>query len=86
MVTAHALDGDDAAATQTCNGGFQCFFASDECATVAVKGELRPTLRTGERLGMEAPIERILVFPSALRAKLKAGHGRIWPVVRQRLR
>ena len=84
MVTAHAFDGDDAAATQARNGDFQCFFASDECATVAVKGELRPTLRTGERLGVKAPIERVLVLPSALRAKLKAGHGRIWPVVRQR--
>ena len=84
MVTADAFDGRRCRRDAGTQRRLPVLFRLRWVRTVAVKGELRPTLRTGERLGMKAPIERVLVLPSALRAKLKAGHGRIWPVVRQR--
>ena len=45
------------------------------------KPEPWPALRAGNRLCMKAPVERIRVFPAAVRTHGKAGHGGHFPVV-----
>ena len=80
MVTADAFDRDDAAATQTSDRRLPALFRLHRFA-VAAKGELRSTIGAGERLGVKAPIKRVVVLPPALRAKFETGHGRIQPVI-----
>ena len=74
MVTADALDRDDAAATQTRDRRPQRLFAFIEFA-IATEYELWSTSGAGERLGMKAPIKRVVVLRPALRAEFE---GRPW--------
>lgn len=47
--------------------------------------EGRPATRAGDRLGVEAAVEGVLVFPAARRAEGEAGHRGVGAVVRQAL-
>ena len=46
------------------------------------KIHMRTTRRTGVRLGMKAPVERVIVFCLACRAHRKDAHSRLVPVIR----
>ncbi len=43
--------------------------------------DLRPTGGTGYGLGMEAPVQRVLIFCRTVGAEREVGHGRVGPVI-----
>ncbi len=51
----------------------------------AVERKSRTAIGTGERFGMEAPIERVLVFAPAARTEREARHRGVRPIVGQGL-
>src|SRR5262245_270210 len=43
--------------------------------------QVRPTLRTGVGLGVEASVQRVIVLGLARRTHSKMAHGGMWPIV-----
>ena len=83
VISANPLDGDDGAAAQGRNAGRQRRGVAAHAAVVPMEGKLRAAGRAGQRLGMIAPVQRILIFGAALPAHRKTRHRRVGPVVRQ---
>src|SRR5581483_1228046 len=74
----------DPAAADGRGGLDHCLFAHGDFRTVATEqAEPRPAERTGIRLGMKAPVRRVLVFGAAGRAHREAAHRRARAVVGQ---
>ena len=69
VVAAEALDGEDPA------------LAEDGDRLLERHRELRPADGAGDWLGVEAPVERVLVLAAAVGAEREAGHRRVRPVV-----
>ena len=64
----------------------RCLVAGRHGGRVAgSEGEMRTAGRAGHRFGVEAAVQRVLVLAPAGRAQRKAVHGRVGPVVGQRL-
>jgi len=78
--TAEAFDGQNfALAEQTVGFGD---WVAGLCDFVSVdEGEMRAALAAGVRLGVEAAVERVVVFGLALRAHGEGGHGGLAAVV-----
>ncbi len=76
VIATDTLDGHDIA-------GLQCRHAGRQCGIVIGNGfharcgefKCRATGRTGDRLGMKAPVVRVGVFPAAVCAQFEGGHG-----------
>ena len=82
VVAAEALDGEDLAVEQVLRGGAQRVLdALDGGAVALEQPHLRPADRAGVGLGVEAPVQRILVLGLAGVAHLEARHRRQRPVV-----
>ncbi len=64
------------------DGCFQWLFYTFS-ASGFEQDQLWATLRTGNRLGMIAPVQRIFIFTAAVRTHFKTGHGGVFPVIRQ---
>ena len=69
MVAAEALDRDDRAVSEEADG------------LVERHREPGPADRAGDRLGVEAPVGRVLVLPAAVAAQRETCHRRVRPVV-----
>ena len=78
VVAADALDRDDGALAQRRDRRAQRLVAVE---VARQQPQRRPALRARVRLGVEAPVGRVLVLGRAARAQLEAGHRRERPVV-----
>ena len=87
MKAADALDGQNSALAQEPAGGGDDVHrvqgrGGDRLAPGILQPSPGPADRTGDGLGMEAPVRRVFVFPTAVRAEGKCRHAGIGPVVR----
>ncbi len=84
MVAAEALDGEDRALGEPSCGHAQRVLLAGEIVPVTrgEQGHAGPAHRASIRLGVKAPVSRILVLLEARFAHRKAGHRRQRPVVR----
>jgi len=80
MIAANPLDSNDRPLFEPCNGHVK--WISSAVLPARVKQlECGATYRTGNRLGMEAPIIRVTILPLAIRTERESGHGGVRPVV-----
>ena len=85
MEAAEALDRDDRAVQQRARGRLDRVGGArvvDRASARVREPHARAAVRAGVRLGVEAPVGRVLVLGAAGRAHGEARHGRVRPVVR----
>ncbi len=83
MIAADALDRDDEAVAKRGDGGIEGGVAFGVGMAVAAENQFRPAFGTGQRLGMEAAVGRVLIFGAAGVAQFEARHRGALPVVGQ---
>ncbi len=82
---AEPLHRDDPPVQERRRGGEErLVVAGERLAGAAPEREARPARRARGRLGVEAPVARLLVLAAAVGAEREAAHRRVRPVVRQR--
>ncbi len=83
VVPAEALDGDDGAPCERLLSGTESGVGSFDEATLLLEPDAGTALGTGDRLGMEAAVGRIVILRRAGVAHGEPAHGRIRPVIGQ---
>ena len=82
MKAADPFDGYDLAGNQSIDAGCHGIVRGNLCAVCPHQPNPRPAHPARIRLRMEAPVQRIVVFPLALRAHGKRCHRGLRPVIR----
>ena len=85
LETAQTLERDDAAIAQCAHSSDQCGITLRNGFAAGIQhGKLRPTIRTGVRLGVKTPVGRCFVFGAAGRTHFEMPHGGVGAIVGKR--
>jgi hypothetical protein len=86
MKAPKAFDCHNGALTYGCSRGQHGVMARHQLSTIAIpERQLRPTLRTGVGLGVEASVQRVIVLRLTGLTQRKVTHGGMRSIVRYRL-